>query len=165
MGDNEATGWVLESAAKQFSELLFSCKRETNTVLVGSVSDVVSGLEFDEEKVQVGRANISVATCQLDNGYLILVSDGEYRFGTVAVGVPTPFGEISPTATSCLVGTRFQAAVRAIADIAALKLGGIVFVSLFLSREGEAYVESVLETVRRLIVKKGEAEESSQGQD
>jgi hypothetical protein len=126
---------------------------------------LVSGLEFEEEKVQVGRASISVATCQLDNGFLILVSDGEYRFGTVAVGVPTPFGEISPTATSCLVGTRFQAAVRAMADIAALKLGGIVFVSLFLSREGEAYVESVLEVVRRLIVKRGEAKEASTEQD
>ncbi|MFX1474575.1 MAG: proteasome assembly chaperone 4 family protein [Promethearchaeota archaeon] len=122
---------------------------------------MVSGLEFVEEKVQVGRANIAVATCKLDNGFLILVSDGEYRFGTVAVGVPTPFGEISPTATSCLVGTRFQAAVRAMADIAALKLGGIVFVSLFLSKEGEAYVGSVLEAVRRLIVKRGEATEAS----
>lgn len=131
----------------------------------GCESSLVSGLEFEENKVQVGRANISVATCKLDNGFLILVSDGEYRFGTVAVGVPTPFGEISPTATSCLVGTKFQAAVRAMADIAALKLGGIVFVSLFLSREGEAYVDSVLETVRRLIVKRGEAKEASQEQD
>ncbi len=122
-------------------------------------------LVFVEEKVEVGRASISVAMCRLDNGFLILVSDGEYRFGTVAVGVPTPFGEVSPTATSCLIGTRFESAVRAMADIAALKLGGMVFVSLFLSKEGEAYVGSVLETVRRLIVKWGEGKEAPHGQD
>lgn len=108
-------------------------------------------LKFVEEMVKVGRAEIRVAVCQIANGSLLFVSDGEHRIGTMAVGVPTPFGEISPTATSCIVGTRFQAGIRALAEIVALKLGGIVVVNLFLSRDNEALVSSVLGAVRQVI--------------
>lgn len=123
---------------------------------------MVRSLKFVEEKVKVGKSSISVAACKLDNGILLLVSDGEYRFGTVAVGVPTPFGEVSPTATSVMFGTRFQSAVRAMADIAAQRLRGIIFVSLFLSKEGEAHISSVLEAVRRLIVQWSDGAAASQ---
>jgi hypothetical protein len=110
-------------------------------------------LEFVEESVQVGELRIAVAVSQLANGSLILVSDGEYRFGTIAVGVPSPFSEVSPVATSCIVGTRFQAETRAIADIAAQQLGGIVVVNLFLSREHEGEVGAVLSAVRSVVLK------------
>lgn len=110
-------------------------------------------LEFVEEVVSVGRVQVAVAVCRLANGALIFVSDGDHRVGTIGVGVPTPFGDLSRTATSCLVGTRFQAAVRAIAEIAADKLGGIVVVNLFLSRENEAFVSSLLAAIRQVILK------------
>ena len=109
-------------------------------------------LEFVEEAVKVGELQIKVAFCQLANGSLLLVSDGEQRFGTVAVGVPSPFSEVSPVATSCVVGTRFQAEVRAIADIAAQRLGGIVMVNLFLSRDHEKEVGAVLSAVRSVLL-------------
>ena len=108
---------------------------------------------FVEESVEVDDLLISVAVSRLANGTLMLVSDGEHRFGTIAVGVPTPFGELSPTATSCMVGTRFQAEVRAIADVAALKLGGIVVVNFFLSQENADKVASVLSVVRQVVLK------------
>ncbi|MFW9830284.1 MAG: hypothetical protein ACFFD8_00685 [Candidatus Thorarchaeota archaeon] len=110
-------------------------------------------LEFVEEVVEKEDLRVRVAMSQLANGTLILVSDGEHRFGTMAVGVPTPFGEVSPTATSCIVGSRYTAEVRAIADIVAQKLRGIVLVNLFLSRENEAKVALVLSAVRQIIMK------------
>ena len=109
-------------------------------------------LEFVEESVEVGTLRISVAISNLANGSLVLVSDGEYRFGTIAVGVPSPFSETSPVATSCVVGTRFQAETRAIADIVAQRLGGIVVVNLFLSRENEGEVGAVLSAVRSVML-------------
>lgn len=110
-------------------------------------------LEFMEELVDMGEFQIRVAVSRLANGTLMLFSDGEYKFGTVAVGVPTPFGQLSPTATSVMIGTRFQAEVRAIADIAAQKLGGIVVVNLFLSKEHEAEISGILAAVRHIILK------------
>ena len=115
--------------------------------MVGKLS-----LEFVEESVEVGTLRISVAISNLANGSLVLVSDGEYRFGTIAVGVPSPFSETSPVATSCVVGTRFQAETRAIADIVAQRLGGIVVVNLFLSRENEGEVGAVLSAVRSVML-------------
>ncbi|MHA2426915.1 MAG: hypothetical protein ACXADB_02660 [Candidatus Hermodarchaeia archaeon] len=109
-------------------------------------------LEFLEESVEVGDLRIAVAISNLANGSLILVSDGEPRFGTIAVGVPSPFSETSPVATSCVVGTRFQAETRAIADIAAQRLGGIVVVNLYLSRENEGEVGAVLSAVRSVML-------------
>jgi hypothetical protein len=111
-------------------------------------------IEFEEETVEVGELQISVATGELANGSLVLVSDGEQRFGTIAVGVPSPFSEVSPVATSCIVGTRFQAEARAIADIAAQRLGGIVVVNLYLSREHEGEVGAVLSAVRSVLLEK-----------
>ena len=110
-------------------------------------------LEFTEELVDMGEFQIRVAVSQLTNGTLMLFSDGDHRFGTIAVGVPTPFGELSPTATSVMIGTRFQAEVRAIADIAAQKLGGIVVVNLFLSKEHEAEISGILAAVRQIVLK------------
>lgn len=110
-------------------------------------------LEFMEELVDMGEFQIRVAVSRLANGTLMLFSDGEYKFGTVAVGVPTPFGELSPTATSVMIGTRFQAEVRAIADIAAQKLGGIVVVNLHLSKEHETEISGILAAVRQIILK------------
>ncbi len=110
-------------------------------------------LEFVEEVMSVGEIRVSVAVCRLANGVLVFVSDGDHRIGTIGVGVPTPFGDLSRTATSCLVGTRFQAAVRAISEIVADRLGGIAVVNLFLSRESEAFVSSVLAAIRQVILK------------
>jgi hypothetical protein len=118
-------------------------------------------LEFVEETVEVDDLRISVALSQLANGTLLLVTDGEHRFGTIAIGVPTPFGELSPTATSCMVGTRFQAEVRAIADVAAQRLGGIVVVNFFLSQENAGKVASVLSVVRQVVLKVNREEISS----
>lgn len=109
-------------------------------------------LEFVEKSVEVGGLRIAIAMSNLANGSLVLVSDGEQRFGTIAVGVPSPFSETSPVATSCVVGTRFQAETRAIADIAAQQMGGIVVVNLFLSRENENEVGAVLSAVRSVML-------------
>ncbi len=109
-------------------------------------------LEFVEESVEVDDLRISIAVSRLANGTLMLVTDREHRFGTIAIGVPTPFGELSPTATSCMVGTRFQAEVRAIADVAAQKLGGIVVVNFFLSQKNASKVASVLSVVRQAVL-------------
>ena len=109
-------------------------------------------LEFVEKSIEVGELQINVAISGLANGSLLLVSDGEHRFGTIAVGVPSPFSEVSPVATSCVVGTRFQAEARAVADIAAQRLGGIVVVNLFLSRENESEVGAVLSAVRSVLI-------------
>lgn len=109
-------------------------------------------LEFVEKSVEVGGLRIAIAMSNLANGSLVLVSDGEQRFGTIAVGVPSPFSETSPVATSCVVGTRFQAETRAIADIAAQQMGGIVVVNLFLSRENENEVGTVLSAVRSVML-------------
>ena len=115
--------------------------------MVGKLS-----LEFVEESVEVENLRIAVAISNLANGSLVLVSDGNHRFGTIAVGVPSPFSETSPVATSCVVGTRFQAETRAIADIAAQRLGGIVVVNLFLSRENEGEIGAVLSAVRSVML-------------
>ncbi len=109
--------------------------------------------EFVEESVEVDDLRISIAVSRLANGTLMLITDGEHRFGTIAIGVPTPFGELSPTATSCMVGTRYQAEVRAIADVAAQKLGGIVVVNFFLSQKNASKVSSVLSVVRQVVLK------------
>ena len=110
-------------------------------------------VEFTEESVKVDDFQINMAIGWLANGLLLLVSDGEHQFGTIAVGVPSPFSEASPVATSCLVGTRFQAEVRAIADVAAQKMGGIVLVNLFLSPERSPEISTVLMAVRQLLTK------------
>jgi hypothetical protein len=110
-------------------------------------------LEFVEETVEVGKMRISVAICPLENGWLLLVSDRAHRIGSVGVGVPTPFGELGPVATACVVGPRFEPAVRAIADIAAHKLNGLVIVNLFLSRENEPAIDVALTAVRRILLK------------
>ncbi len=117
-------------------------------------------LEFVEEVVEIGDLRLSVAISRLANGTLLLVSDGEHRFGTIGVGVPTPFGEVSPTATSCVVGSRYTSEVRAIAHIAAQKWGGIVVVNLFLSRENEANVALALSAVRQFMMKIEASEET-----
>jgi len=120
-------------------------------------------LEFVEESVEVGELQIGVAVSRLANGSLLLVSDGDHRFGTIAVGVPSPFSEVSPVATSCVVGTRFQAEARAIADIAAQRLGGIVVVNLFLSREHEGAVGAVLSAVRSVMLEMAPMDEGKTG--
>ncbi|MFX0170161.1 MAG: hypothetical protein ACFE89_12535 [Candidatus Hodarchaeota archaeon] len=110
-------------------------------------------LEFLEETLEVDDLLIRVAISPLANGLLLLISDREHRFGTIAVGVPSPFSEVSPVATSCLVGTRFQSEVRAIADIAAQKVEGIVVVNLFLSPEKAPKISAVLTAVRQSLLK------------
>jgi hypothetical protein len=120
-------------------------------------------IEFVEEFVEVGELRIAVAIGGLANGSLVLVSDGEHRFGTIAVGVPSPFSEVSPVATSCVVGTQFQAEARAIADIAAQRLGGIVMVNVFLSREHEGEVGAVLSAVRSVLLESEVGKETRVG--
>ena len=110
-------------------------------------------LEFLEETATVGKVRVSVALCPLENGWLLLVSDGAHRIGSVGVGVPTPFGDVGPVATACVVGTRFESAVRAIADIAAQKLGGLIIVNLFFSRENEANIGVALTAVRQILLR------------
>lgn len=110
-------------------------------------------LEFLEETVTVGKVRVSVALCALENGWLLLVSDGAYRIGSVGMGVPTPFGELGPVATACVAGARFESAVRAIADIAAQQLGGLVIVNLFFTRENEANIAVALTAVRQILLK------------
>lgn len=109
-------------------------------------------LEFAEEWIEVGELRIGVAISRLANGSLLLVSDGDHRFGTIAVGVPSPFSDVSPVATSCVMGTRFQSEARAIADIATRQLGGIVVVNVFLSREHEGSIGLVLSAVRTVLL-------------
>jgi hypothetical protein len=109
-------------------------------------------IAFEEKVVELDQFRITVALSRLENGVLIFVSDSSHRIGTIGVGVPTPFGEISPTATSVLVGTRFQSAVRAIADIAAQHFEGIAVVNLFMSKEQEELISAVLQVVRRVIL-------------
>jgi hypothetical protein len=110
-------------------------------------------LEFLEETATVGKIRVSVALCPLENGWLLLASDGAQRIGSVGVGVPTPFGEVGPVATACVAGTRFESAVRAIADIAAQNLGGLVIVNVFFSRENEANLGAALAAVRQILLK------------
>ena len=110
-------------------------------------------LKFQEATVEVDSLQINLAVSALANGLLLLVSDREHRFGTIAVGGPSPFSEVSPVSTSCLVGTRFQAEVRAIADVAAQKSGGVVVVNLFLSPEQAPKISAVLMAVRQFLVK------------
>ena len=109
--------------------------------------------KFGEKSVKVENVQVRMAVAQLANGVLIFVSDSDYRIGTIAVGVPSPFGEVSPTATSCVVGTRFQSAARALAEIAAQKFKGIVIVNLYVSKENEALITIILAAVRDLLPK------------
>ncbi len=117
-------------------------------------------ITFEEKVVELDQFHIKVAVSRLGNGVLIFITDSSHRIGTIAVGVPTPFGEISPTATSVLVGTRFQSAVRAIADIAAQHFEGVAVVNLFLSKEYEELISAVLQVVRRVILETEKASKS-----
>ena len=84
------------------------------------------------------------------NSCLILLSEKEDKFGTLAIAVPAPKDVLGPPTSSILLGDRNAVTARMFAEFVSARKRKIALVSVYLETFSEMQVQSVF---RRLIEK------------
>lgn len=78
------------------------------------------------------------------NACIVLLSEGEDQFGTLAVAIPSSNETAVPSLSSALMGDRNTTTARALAERLAAKIGKIGFVSIYLKSVSEAEAAPIL---------------------
>ncbi|MCD6529512.1 hypothetical protein J7L06_04405 [Candidatus Bathyarchaeota archaeon] len=82
-------------------------------------------------EVLSGEKKFTAVKLTLENAVLTLLSEGEERFGTLAVAIPQRSGMLGPSISSVLLGDRESMLTRMLAEQLAHVTGKISLVSLF----------------------------------
>lgn len=78
------------------------------------------------------------------NGCIVLLSEGEDQFGTLAVAIPPSNETAVPSLSSVLMGDRNTTTARALAERLAAKTGKVGFVSIYIKSISEAEAAPIL---------------------
>lgn len=93
------------------------------------------------------------------NSCLIMLSEREDKFGTLAVAVPKPKDMLGPVASSVLLGDKNMILARMFAEYVAAKKEKIALVSIYLETASEVQAQSVLKRLmEKTIHSEGETE-------
>lgn len=94
------------------------------------------------------------------NSCLVLLSEGEDKLGTLAIGVPKPQDLLGPASSSILLGDRSSISARMFAEYLASRKKKIALVSVYLKTISEMQARSIL---KRLLEKVIRAEPEKEG--
>jgi hypothetical protein len=96
---------------------------------------------------------------EAENSCLIMLSEREDKFGTLAVAVPKPKDMLGPVASSVLLGDKNMILARMFAEYVAAKKEKIALVSIYLETASEVQAQSVLKRLmEKTIHSEGETE-------
>jgi hypothetical protein len=94
------------------------------------------------------------------NSCLIMLSEKEDKFGTLAIAVPRPKDLLGPVTSSVLLGDKNAVSARMFAEYVASKKGKIALVSIYLDTLGEMQAQTFF---MHLIEKVLQAESEKEG--
>lgn len=94
------------------------------------------------ESIQEGDNVFSIVLIETANSYIVLLSEGEEKLGTLAVALPQKTGIIRPSISSILLGDRNTALVRLLAEHLTRSLNRMVLVSVSLKTLDERNARS-----------------------
>lgn len=97
----------------------------------------LSNAKFVEEKMEEKGILFLAKYLEMKNASLIFLSEGEDRFGTLAVAIPQTGGKIGPTLSSTLLGDRNVMVARLLAERLAEKRNELALVSVFIETINE----------------------------
>jgi len=109
-----------------------------------------------EEMVE---ANIvfSAVLLEMNNAYMVLLSEGEENLGTLAVSLPQRQGMVGPPLSSTLLGERNAMLARLLAERLAKSLEKMVLVSVFVKTRDEREAGRIFLRLLDRVLKKREA--------
>lgn len=93
---------------------------------------------------------MSALAINLENGIIVAISDGEYRVGTIAIGVPLSIEEKKTAAVTFPVfGTRNEIFAKSMAERTAHEMNriAVVIISLKKAEEDSARVYKLLKRI------------------
>lgn len=93
-----------------------------------------------KDEIQEGSVHFLAIYLETKNACIVLLSEGEDQFGTLAVAIPPASQTTVPSLSSVLMGDRNITTARALAERLAAKINKIGLVSIYLKTisEGEA---------------------------
>lgn len=92
----------------------------------------LSNAKFVQERIEEKGVTFSAKYLEMKNASLIFLSEGEDRFGTLAVAIPQTRGKIGPPLSSTLLGDRNVMVARLLAESLAEKTKKLALVSVFI---------------------------------
>jgi len=97
-----------------------------------------------KDEIQEGGFHFLAIYLETKNACIVLLSEGEDQFGTLAVAIPPSSETAIPPLSSVLMGDRNTTTARAFAERLAAKTSKIGFVSLYLKTVSEAEAAPIL---------------------
>jgi len=97
----------------------------------------LSDAKFVQEKMEEKGISFSAKYLEMKNASLVFLSEGEDRFGTLAVAIPQTGGKIGPPLSSTLLGDRNVMVARLLAERLAEKRNKLALVSVFIETINE----------------------------
>jgi len=97
----------------------------------------LSNAKFVQEKMEEKGIHLSAKYLEMKNASLIFLSEGEDRFGTLAVAIPQTGGKIGPPLSSALLGDKNVMIARLLAERLAEKSNKLALVSVFIETFNE----------------------------
>ncbi len=113
------------------------------------------------EEMLEGERRLSAILVEFENAYIIFLSEGGDRLGTLAISIPPRGGMIGPALSSILFGDRNAVIARVLAERIAYKSGKISLVSIFLRTiDGRESGSTLLKLIDKVMQKGREKDES-----
>ena len=104
----------------------------------------LSNAKFVQEKTEEKGIPFSAKYLEMKNASLIFLSEGEDRFGTLAVAIPQTGKKIGPPLSSTLLGDRNVMVARLLAERLAEKRSKLALVSVFIETVNEREAGPIL---------------------
>lgn len=104
----------------------------------------LSNAKFVQEKTEEKGTLFLASYLEMKNASLIFLSEGEDRFGTLAVAIPQTGKKIGPPLSSTLLGDRNVMVARLLAERLAEKRSKLALVSVFIETVNEREAGPIL---------------------
>jgi hypothetical protein len=97
-----------------------------------------------KDEIQEGDVHFVAVYLEINNGCIVLLSEGEDQLGTLAVAIPPSAQTTTPSLSSVLIGDRNVMMARIFAERLAAKVNKIGLVSVYLKATSEAEAAPIL---------------------
>jgi len=119
----------------------------------------LSNAKFVQEKIEEKGIPFSAKYLEMKNASLVFLSEGEDRFGTLAVAIPQTGGKIGPPLSSALLGDKNVMVARLLAEHLAEKRNKLALVSVFIETINERDAGPILLRLLEKTIEKRKVEE------
>ncbi len=108
-----------------------------------------------EEKIEKEDVSIYAFVVEISNALIVLLTDREYRTGTIAIAVPIRVSDRGPVSSSTLTvfGTKYEFLTRALAERVAHNSQKMTFLSLNFSGNKENLAPVAFEVINKILQK------------